>query len=82
MLMLDGANRTRFNGLKEELDNDYAKGIDSYLTNQNAVLHLQNNQKGSEPIKQAQKQEESSKGMMFAQLQGDAAKQENYKGYR
>jgi len=42
MLMLDGANYYKFKALREELDNDYAKGTDTYPTNRNAVLRLLN----------------------------------------
>eukprot|EP00804_Cyclotella_cryptica_P007796 CCRYP_001377-RA/>CCRYP_001377-RA protein AED:0.71 eAED:0.39 QI:0/0/0/0.66/0/0/3/0/576 len=45
MLMLDGANYCKFKTLWEELDNDYAKGRDTYPTNQNAVLWLLNGRK-------------------------------------
>ena len=67
MVMLDGANMTRFNGLRGELYNDDANGTDTYPTNQNSVLPLINSRKCSGPIKQAWKQEESIEGMMFAQ---------------
>jgi hypothetical protein len=40
MLMLDGANAKRFSSLKANLDNDFAKGIDTYPANRNAVLRL------------------------------------------
>jgi hypothetical protein len=40
MLMLDGANAKRFSSLKANLDNDFAKGVDTYPTNRNAVLRL------------------------------------------
>lgn len=33
MLMLDGANYYKFKTLREEIDNDYAKGTDTYPTN-------------------------------------------------
>ena len=47
MLMLDGANYYKFKDLREELDNDYAKGNDTYPTNRNAVLRLLNSRKMS-----------------------------------
>ena len=55
MLMQDGVNMTRFNGLKEELDNDYSKKNDTYPTNCNTVLQLLNSRKGCGPIKQVPK---------------------------
>jgi hypothetical protein len=45
MLMLDGVNYRKFKDLKEELDNNFAKGSDTYPMNWNAVLHLLNSRK-------------------------------------
>jgi hypothetical protein len=42
MLMLDGANMTRFREMKEDMDLDYAKGQDTYPTTRNGVLRLLN----------------------------------------
>ena len=42
MLMLDGMNYHEFRDLREELDNDFAKGSDTYPTNRNVILHLLN----------------------------------------
>ena len=44
MLMLNGADYHKFRDLKEELDNDFAKGTDTYLMNHNAVLGWMNSQ--------------------------------------
>jgi hypothetical protein len=41
-VMLDGANFKRFSSLRESLDKDYAKGVDTYPVNRNAVLRLMN----------------------------------------
>jgi hypothetical protein len=42
MLMFDGANKKRFETMKEDMDLDYAKGQDTYPTTQYAVLRLLN----------------------------------------
>ena len=56
MLMLDGANYYKFKDLREELDNDFAKGTDTYPTNRNAVLQLLNSRKtGHTPKQQGQR---------------------------
>jgi hypothetical protein len=47
MMMLNGANYFRFSELREELDNDFAKGHDTYPSNRNAVLRLLNSRKNS-----------------------------------
>lgn len=79
MLMLDGANYYKFKGLREELDNDYAKGTDTYPTNRNAVLRLLNSRKTpSFPPQPNVRQGDAA--MMFAQ--GDGGRPDNRKCFR
>ncbi len=64
--MLDGANGARYSDLKTELDNDYAKGVDTYPTDRNGVLRLLNSRKNCTPI--MDKTEKTPRSdLMFAQ---------------
>jgi hypothetical protein len=69
MLMLDGANYFKFRDLPEELDNDFAKGTDTYLMNHNVVLRWMNSQKQSTLPRQQHRQREEPV-VMFAQKDG------------
>eukprot|EP00804_Cyclotella_cryptica_P016582 CCRYP_020530-RA/>CCRYP_020530-RA protein AED:0.64 eAED:0.30 QI:0/-1/0/1/-1/1/1/0/420 len=79
MMMLDGANYFKFRELREELDNDYAKGTDTYPTNRNAVLRLLNSRKTPSYPRQANVRQ-SDGAMVFAQ--GDTSRVDNRKCFR
>ena len=53
MMFLRGADRNRYWKLRDELSNDYAKGVDNYPTTLDGMLRLLNNYKGAgNPVNQ------------------------------
>jgi hypothetical protein len=69
MLMLDGANKERFERMKEDMDLDYAKGQDTYPTTRNGVLRLLNSKNNTVVKKDPMLRQEPGRedNMVFAQ---------------